>query len=488
MWQANVILPIPPTSVYLPIANANVNHDHFQFCFFFSGNTNDIDKWYIDNVSLYIPYEHNIRAEQILTGSQYVAGVPFVPSFKIRNIGKNTETFPAVFRVYNYSNSLVYEDTKTVSNLAMDSTRTVNFTAFSAPEPDAHYRVEYFTDLADDEDQSNDTLTGIFETYTHVKQQVVMEIATGTWCYYCPGASMGAEDLLAHGDSVAVIEYHGNDPFTTPASTGRIQYYQVAAYPTSIFGGVQRVEGGAHNTSMYPDYLPLYRQQIAAYTPLQMYVYGTNSGSNYSVDVNIQRVGQIIDKRTVLHLVLSESHIYYPWEGKDSLQYVFRMMVPDVHGTPVDMTAADSKTIHLDFTLNPAWNPKNLQICTFIQDTVTHEIFNGNKLWLSDLVLTGVADLGLAAADRIGTIWPNPFSSVTSIPVYTMNDGEVSAEIFSMIGCRVRNLFNGRVSEGRHDLSWDGTGDNGNRVPNGFYFIRILKDGRSFTKKIMVDR
>ena len=31
------------------------------------------------------------------------------------------------------------------------------------------------------------------------REMVVMEIGTGTWCTYCPGAAMGADDLLENG-------------------------------------------------------------------------------------------------------------------------------------------------------------------------------------------------------------------------------------------------------------------------------------------------
>ena len=45
------------------------------------------------------------------------------------------------------------------------------------------------------------------------RDKVVVEIATGTWCQYCPGAAMGAEDLLANGKEVAIVEYHGGDEY-----------------------------------------------------------------------------------------------------------------------------------------------------------------------------------------------------------------------------------------------------------------------------------
>ena len=42
---------------------------------------------------------------------------------------------------------------------------------------------------------------------------VLVEIATGTWCYYCPGAAMAADELVANGDPVAVVENHDGDSY-----------------------------------------------------------------------------------------------------------------------------------------------------------------------------------------------------------------------------------------------------------------------------------
>ncbi|MDT8393913.1 MAG: hypothetical protein RQ761_08705 [Bacteroidales bacterium] len=70
------------------------------------------------------------------------------------------------------------------------------------------------------------------------RERVVVEIATGTWCQYCPGAAMGADDLVANGHDVAIIEYHNGDAFANAFSNHRNSYYSVSGYPTAHFDGV----------------------------------------------------------------------------------------------------------------------------------------------------------------------------------------------------------------------------------------------------------
>ena len=102
------------------------------------------------------------------------------------------------------------------------------------------------------------------------RQFVLLEIGTGTWCTYCPGAAMGADDLLEAGCMVAVIENHNGDAFANQYSNARNSYYAISGYPTAIFDGVLRVVGGSHSSSMYNSYLPKYNQRMAVPSNIMM--------------------------------------------------------------------------------------------------------------------------------------------------------------------------------------------------------------------------
>ena len=66
------------------------------------------------------------------------------------------------------------------------------------------------------------------------RNYVLVEIATGTWCGYCPGAALGADDLIENGHAVAIIENHYNDAFETTDSYERcVSYYGTTGYPNS---------------------------------------------------------------------------------------------------------------------------------------------------------------------------------------------------------------------------------------------------------------
>ena len=491
VWQVAVTQAIPATSVYVPIANSDVNSPTFQFCFFFSGPSYNINYWYIDNVDLFAPYNHDVRSDKWLLEDQFNAGIPFTPSIQVKNIGENTETFPVVFNVYNSSNSVIHTETVTVTNLLVDSSSTANFTNYSLPDANQLYTAQFYTNLNTDMDHSNDTMANYINTYTHSKQEVMMEVGTGTGCQYCPGAAMGAEDLISHGDSVAVVEYHAynsNDPYYNSYAVARCAYYGISGFPTAFFDGLYSFIGGSNSQSMYTYYLPLYQQSMAKKTAFSFDFFGSHTGNNYSVTVNIHKLATFLNASTVLQVALTESHIYYLWQGQDSLQFVERLMAPDANGTPVDMTNDTIRQITLSFTVDTSWVLQNLEISAFLQDTNTKEIFNGNKQWLADLVTTGINGHQSAENDKLSEAYPNPMDTKTTVSAFIHNEGYATVSIYNFTGQKVKTLFEGNLTNGRYDFTWNGTDDNGNLLPAGVYFCRMIKGSNQYSQKILISR
>ncbi len=68
---------------------------------------------------------------------------------------------------------------------------------------------------------------------------------------------------------------------------------------------------------------------------------------------------------------------------------------------------------------------------------------------------------------------PNPFNPATEISFTIEKTGQVTLVIFNSSGKIVRTLVSGVLSAGKHVVAWDGTNDDGNRVPSGTYFYRL---------------
>lgn len=224
------------------------------------------------------------------------------------------------------------------------------------------------------------------------RSYVVLEIGTGTWCTYCPGAANGAHDLLANGKQVAVIENHNGDPFANTASNARNSYYSISGYPTANFDGTFTHVGGAAcpNGNSYSSYLNYYNQAYAVQSPLKIDIAGTNSGNTYNITISMHKLAAITATDLKLHLVLTESNIATaPWPGSSGcmtqVDHVTRIFVPDHNGTSINFTNGDFQVINLTFQKDPAWVAAECELVAFVQSHGAKTIYNGMKVALNAL-------------------------------------------------------------------------------------------------------
>lgn len=438
LWSVNPTANIAATTVTQQIQNADLPSSTFQFCFFFTGNLYNLDYWYIDDVKLFYPEEHDLATMAITLNNQYPANTPLTPVVNFKNVGLNSETADVFCKIYQYD-QLVYTQSQSIT-LAAGANQDVSFPAFTPALANEMYKVEAYTNLATDTDASNNSLEKWFDTYSNPRQKVILEIGTGTWCQYCPGAAMGADDLHNNGQQVGIIEYHNGDSYVTPTGTARISYYNVSGFPTSIFDGTSAVVGGSNTQSMYSTFLPIYNQKIAQKSPFVIEFDGSMDGNTMNVTVNVTRSGRFLNPNTVLHFAITESDIAQNWHGQTQVDFVERAMVPNANGTAIDLVNNETVSVELTKEFASTWNQDHIEIVAFIQDPSSKVIYQGHMVHLSELTPSqfpaptalvavagnGVVDLSWnapSAADatlsgykvyRNSTlITPNPISTLT---------------------------------------------------------------------------
>jgi flagellar hook assembly protein FlgD len=70
-------------------------------------------------------------------------------------------------------------------------------------------------------------------------------------------------------------------------------------------------------------------------------------------------------------------------------------------------------------------------------------------------------------------------------------DSRVTVDLYNIIGQRVRTLVNDNVAAGYHIAEWDGTGNAGQQLASGVYFLQMSAqgvNGKSFNeiRKLMM--
>jgi hypothetical protein len=217
------------------------------------------------------------------------------------------------------------------------------------------------------------------------RNKVVIEIGTGTWCPYCPGAAMGADELVANGHQVAIIENHNGDTYANVYSNARNSYYAITGYPTAFFDGLNPYVGGSNTVSMYSNYLPRVNARLAIPSHFNITAGGFSNGNNYSITATIDKTEADTNTNLRFHCVITESGIQQNWQGQTHLEFVNRLMVPDQNGTTIDFGTGNQVTVPLTFTLNPAYVVGNCEVVLFLQNNQTKEILQGVKYNLAEI-------------------------------------------------------------------------------------------------------
>jgi len=89
------------------------------------------------------------------------------------------------------------------------------------------------------------------------------------------------------------------------------------------------------------------------------------------------------------------------------------------------------------------------------------------------------------------TLWPNypnPFRQRTTIEYTLPKAGDVTVEVFDLLGRRVRMLVNGRREAGLHRVRWGGRDGSGTSAASGVYIVRVKAAGTTRSRKMTLVR
>ena len=82
--------------------------------------------------------------------------------------------------------------------------------------------------------------------------------------------------------------------------------------------------------------------------------------------------------------------------------------------------------------------------------------------------------------------YPNPFNPTLTVAFELEVAGRVELAVYNVAGKRVRTLAREHRPAGRHEVSWDATGDNGSRAASGVYVVRIVSGSWQETRKVVL--
>jgi hypothetical protein len=94
----------------------------------------------------------------------------------------------------------------------------------------------------------------------------------------------------------------------------------------------------------------------------------------------------------------------------------------------------------------------------------------------------------LPTQSKLSYNYPNPFNPETVIRYTLPKNGLTRVSIYNALGQKVRTLIDQEQQAGVHEVRWDGRDTSGQLLGAGVYFYRLVGNGFSETKKMILMR
>ncbi len=265
----------------------------------------------------------------------------------------------------------------------------------------------------------------------------------------------------------------------SPGVQERNDFYQVSIYPTAYFGGTTLIEGWDCSTMTF---LGAYENLVTQESPFTIDLeFEQLREESFEIIAEVTQTENLSSDNNKVFFVITnwvEYSVENPW---------FYLVVAKSDEENVTLSNIGETAIYsaiLDVEMQPDWNLEDLYAVAIVQDWDSHEILQAAQ---KNLIPTSVNDPIVPAEISLYQNYPNPFNPSTTISFdVTSTSSFVNLEIFNMKGQKVKQLVNGQLPAGQHQIIWNGTDNNGNSVTSGIYFYKLKSGVYTSTRKMIL--
>ncbi len=481
-WHIAWELVDPDTSIYqqtktILVDNIDVGQDDFQFCLYFSGDSYNINYWYLDNILLFAPYDidgalrTSLIPNYIEQGENNIEGI-------VQNRGLTV--INSIEISWKIDDGEIHTDT--FDSLELDFADTLKFCFDEPAVINAGIRkltlcISDVNGEGSDDNTINDTIVQKLYVATQTLQRKpLFEEFTSSTCGPC--ATFNKEvlhPLLENNEGkYSLIKYQmywpsPGDPYYTEEGGKRKTYYGVGNIPYLFTDGGDGAEDQKAFDEAYEK--PAMMDIDAAYDLDGTVIHVVADILTYVTFSDFTAQIVVVEKVTTGNVGTN---------GETEFYNVMMKMIPDDKGTKI--SANMNEIITLDYEIDLAntnieeWD--DLAVAVFVQDDSTKSVFQ------SEYAVIGVGMID-EVNDNTLSIYPNPFNDITKIELNTEKDKNIEIMILNTNGQRIRSFDRKNAGPDIYRVIWDGTDNKGNIISPGIYFIKIQIDDRSFIRKLI---
>jgi hypothetical protein len=374
-WSLNPTGDVGPEERIVTISNSDMGAADFQFCIYFSGNSYNIDYWYIDDVTLFVPYDLDAAMARITTPT-YVGGpAPVTGSFS--NLGNSTITSAQIS--WKVADDAIY--TTTLSGLSVDFSESYDFTCDDLFHfPISAYDLEVWVSSVNgvpDDNPDNDMNSKTVNVISHsIYRKPSFEEFTSSTCAPCASFNTSFNPWTqTHADEITLVKYQMNwpgsgDPYYTAEAGTRRNYYGVSFVPWPQCNGsfvdynITAVQAAFDEAVLQPGLA-----KIASTHSM--------NGTEITVSANILPFAGFEDARAHIIVIENKTTGNVASNGETEFHHVMMKMMPDANGTQLSLTDRVPVTITQTFDMASTNVEEfdDLTVVVIFQDYASKEIF-----------------------------------------------------------------------------------------------------------------
>ena len=468
-------------------------------------------QYFIDNVSFdhqtYTLPNLNAMISTVNMGGE-IAGQNVTPSVTILNAGATAITS---FNVNLNYNGVNYPTSVTGVNIASIGTYTVNLPANVLVAGNQTYTATISNINGGNDDIAVDnSLSGQIDPVVPAPgKMVVGEEATGTWCQWCPRGAVFMDLFQTKYDQYwAGIAVHNGDPMTNTdydAGIGPL----ISGYPSAIVDRLPDVDP----SGMSPDFFarlqtpPVATIVNGATWDAATRVLNVSVTSNFALAANGNYKAACVlteDDVTGTGSGWNQSNAYAGGNngvmgGFEALSnpvpaatmvydHVARAIAPSFNGMansyPSIVSAGDSYTMQVSFTLPADWDETKIHIIGMILDP-SGKIDNAGRATIAEAVangyVAGVSELPATDLTQVMTVYPNPASTAATVNLHIVQASSVSMKLIDFAGKVISEKAYGTV-QGDYQINV-----NTSSFKAGVYFVEVTVNGQTTSKKLIIE-
>lgn len=509
IWEENPITNVEPETKVIPLSGtADATAEDFQLCFYFKGDMYVFYEWNIDDIIITMPL--SIDAELTSIKGHHYVGTGAENELKGIITNKGLTHINSFDITYTIDGESAAVSSFSGLDIAIEGSYVFTHTTpYMLTEITNQYQLDVILDNVNgetDEYIDNNSITHNITVVPFVPEKKVFgEEVTGTWCGWCPAGTTFMDSMWrTYPDTWIGVAIHGGDPMENQHYSGAVGRI-IPDSPGVPAGTVDRT--GFCPVDYFEDF---YLEQIETFSPATIDVtsveYNEATGdvvisvsSEFVIDVETElRFAAVIIEDSLWGTSSDWAQVNYysggsivmggfenlpnPVPAKDiHYNHVAREILEDPFGIEGSLPASiESGSIHtydFEYNIPPEWRLDKMHFICLLLDFETGEVLNAN----SQFGINGGVSVNELSFKRTLKVYPNPFSSSTTVAFNLFTDQSVSIRLIDVLGKTVYHQSGKHYPAGFNKISLEA-----NDLQKGIYFIEIIIGNQKYSRKVSV--